>query len=192
MMLLCKSAIFPILIGTIIVFLIINLILLPLTYVKSIIVKIQVLFDKKTESPTSKRVIVLLIFISLGWTVVMINLGVELYAFVLHLYESDVTYRKEKSNIQYISSETYKKLQNKFWIDYEEKIEAVTFIEMSTYSRDMMKITPILRALLFARQVKNMDFKKQIFTLQEYSRIKDTLDSGSIKINNCKLIFPMI
>ena len=114
MMLLCKSAIFPILIGTIIVFLIINLILLPLTYVKSIIVKIQVLFDKKTESPTSKRVIVLLIFISLGWTVVMINLGVELYAFVLHLYESDVTYRKEKSKVQYISSETYKKLQNKF------------------------------------------------------------------------------
>ena len=182
----------PILVGTVFIFIFINLLLLPLTYVKNIVIKFQFIFDKRLETTVRSRVFTLIIFISLGGVIVMLNLIVDLYVFVLHLYQSEISYRKEKSKVQYVSSETYKKLHDKFKKDHKDSIEAVTFIEMSTYSRAMMKVTPILRALIFSKSIKNMSFEKQIFTLQEYSKIKNTMDCGSIKHTNRKLIFPMI
>jgi len=131
-------------------------------------------------------------FLSLGWVIVVLNLAVDTYVFFRHMYQPKMNYRKQKSKVQYISNDTYMKLQDKFDKNYENQIESVSFIEMSKYSRDMMKITPILRSVIFMAPIENMSFKKQIFCLQEYSKIKNTLDSGSIKIGNQKMIFNMI
>lgn len=88
--------------------------LLPLTYFKGIIVKFQFVFNKKSEIAIVKRILTLLLFLLVGWMILLLNFLVDLYTFIVHLYQPKIGYRKERSKMQHISLETYKKLQTKF------------------------------------------------------------------------------
>jgi len=63
---------------------------------------------------------------------------------------------------------------------------------MSEYVRSLMGVVNVLRALIFANSIPGYSFEKQLFTIQEYGKVKNTLDHGSIGYGSHKLIFPIV
>jgi hypothetical protein len=162
---------------------------LPLAYLKGIIVKFQFLFNKNSEISIFQRVFTLVVFIFLGPIIVFLNFSVDLAVFIIHLYQKNISYRKEKSKIQYISSSTYSKLQNKLKSDSENKVEVIGFLEMSEYTRSMIKVIQLLQSIIFAKEILGLSLERKIFLLQEYGKLKETLESGSVRFGSQKLIF---
>jgi hypothetical protein len=174
------------------VFLILNSLLLPLAYFKGILVKIQFLSNIKSETPLRTRILSLIIFIFLGWAIVFLNLAMDIYVFIVHLYQKKISYRKEKPKVQFISIKTYNQLLNKFERDTKDRIEVVAFIELSEYVREMMEVTKLIRAIIFRKHAEEIDFNKQVFFLQEYGKVKKALDNGAVKLASQRLVFPSI
>jgi hypothetical protein len=122
----------------------------------------------------------------------MINLVVDVGVFIKHLYQTKINYRKDRDNMKYISSKTYDKLQLKFDQDCKNGIEAQPYGETVEHCRSHMGIVGLLRGIIFANHSKNLTFEQQLFSLQEYSIVKNVLDAGSIQHGSQKFIFCII
>jgi len=170
-------------------FILMNLILLPFAYLKGILVKFQFIFNKKVETPLKHRTVTLFVFIIAGWIIIICNMIVDVVVFVIHLYQPTIRYRKEKSKVEFISSETYTKLQLKFESDAKTGIEVVNFAELSEYMRSAMNIVKLFQKIIFHGSEDLLSLDDQIFLLREYSHVKSTLFAGSIPFGSQLLIY---
>ena len=181
----------PVMTLIIIVFLIFNILLLPLAYIKGCIVKFQIIFNKKVEAPLKRRIITFIVFLLLGIGIVILNLWMDMVAFVMHLYQPTIRYRKEQSKVKYISNANYNRLQRKFEIDAKKGIQVVEFVDFSVYVRSFMNIIDLFQKLIFGSD-DNVSLDNRVFMLQEYGKIKDTLQNGSITFGSHQYIYPGI
>ena len=186
----CHVCYVPVMLTITICFVIYNLLLLPITYLKGVLVKLQLLFSRKVETSFSHRVFKLAVFIFIGLIIVLLNFCVDLYMFLVHLYQANISFRKEKSKVQSISTKTYNQLQAKFEQDTRSRVEAVPFIEMSIYARSLMNVIPMLRNVIFCKA--SYSFEHELFMLQEYSKVKNALHAGSVRHGSQLYVFPML
>ncbi|CAI2366954.1 unnamed protein product [Moneuplotes crassus] len=188
----CHICYFPVLFLATIIFIVINCVILPLTYFKGVLVKLQFIFNKKVEVPIFRRINTFFIFFIGGPIILVLNLCVDIYMFFLHCYDKNINYRKEKSKVQFISSKTYHQLQTKFEKDVENGVEAVPFTEAAEYCRNLLKVMDLLRNVIFSTCENNISYKRQILDLQEYGKVKNVLYAASIKHGSQRYIFCMI
>jgi hypothetical protein len=188
----CHICYVPVMVFVTIVFIVCNILIIPLAYFKGIFTKIQFLFNSKIEKSVGKRILTFFAFILFGLFILMINLVVDIGVFFKHLYQAKINYRKEKSRIKYISSKTYNQLQLKFDQDCKNGVEALPFEETAEYCRSLMGILDLLRDIIFAKNTVDIPFERQLFKLQEYGKVKNVLDSGSIQYGSQKFIFSII
>mmetsp|Transcript_8018 Transcript_8018/g.7094 ORF Transcript_8018/g.7094 Transcript_8018/m.7094 type:complete len:848 (+) Transcript_8018:309-2852(+) len=188
----CYISYIPIMCVVSILFIVLNIVILPLAYFKGVLVKFQFLFNKKVEIPVLQRILTMIIFVIFGPIILILNLCVDIYVFFLHLFQRNINYRKEKSKVQFISSQTYNQLQIKFDRDTKNGVEAIDFVETAEYCRSLMGVMNMLRDIIFAKTDNGMTFDRQIFLLQEYGKVKSILYSGAIKHGSQRYIFPTI
>lgn len=112
--------------------------------------------------------------------------------FVVHLYEPNIAYRKEKSKIRFISSTTYNQLQDRFEKEVKAGKEIIPFEEFSEYAKKHIGVDDLLRELIFGTLLQRMSPDELTFKLQEYGKVKKILHSGSIAYGSQNYVFPLI
>lgn len=161
----------PVLCLTTVVFSLLNIFLMPVSYVKSIIIKIQFLFNKKVETSFKKRLFSLTIYLCFGMGITVLNFFVDLYFFVLHMYQKDIKFRREASKCNFVHSEYYYKLYNKFTDDSKAGKEVVSFLEMSLYARSAIDVENIVSRMVYGDFKQNNPTCQLLTQINQYSKV---------------------
>ena len=175
-----------------IIFIICNLILIPFAYLKGILIKFQLIFNKKMQTSLKYRILTAIGYFFVGILIVFMNLIVDVYMFLIHLYQHNINYRREQKFRDSVSINSFNRIKRYF--DNEAKLhnEIIHFHEISVYMREKMKILGHVTNMIYHKSESENDWNSSYYKIKEYVLIKDSLGAGSIVHSNQKLLFVKI
>ena len=182
----------PIMILLLILYIILNILLIPLAYIKGIYVNLQQLWNNKIEISIYYRTTRFLVFLVFGIFILTLNLGSDIIVFVLHLYQTQISYRKIQENTITLTSNIYDILLSKFETAHRADDETVQYEDIIIPLRNEMQINEHLQVLIYGFSplmlvpVSQSQAMKQI---KEYSLAKRIIFSCSLNRNNKIILF---
>ena len=81
-------------IGTI--YLIAHVFILPLAYIKAVFIKLQMVFQRRSETKLWVRLLWLAIIVCAGPFIILLNFIVDCGVFVVHCFQQTLTLRREQ------------------------------------------------------------------------------------------------
>ena len=131
---------FPLLILLTSTFLALNLIIIPIAYIKGIYVNVQQLFNTKIKSNLSMKISKLTTFVFFGIIILLMNLCSDLIVFIQHCYQDNMSYRKPLKNSLTLSNHSFSTLQYKFEKEYKDDVKLLEYQEMAIFMRSELKV----------------------------------------------------
>ena len=139
----------PVLLITSLIFIAFNFFILPFAFLKGIAIKVQFIFYRKSNQRLHRRIISLLVFITLGVFILFLNLCVDLAFFFKHMYQSKIKYKSEKSKSKQISISSFEIIERKVEQELNKGVEAINASEMSIFARKEIKVLKLIQRVIF-------------------------------------------
>ena len=138
------------------------------------------------------RILTAIGYFFVGILIVFMNLIVDVYMFLIHLYQHNINYRREQKFRDSVSINSFNRIKRYF--DNEAKLhnEIIHFHEISVYMREKMKILGHVTNMIYHKSESENDWNSSYYKIKEYVLIKDSLGAGSIVHSNQKLLFVKI
>ncbi|CAI2363473.1 unnamed protein product [Moneuplotes crassus] len=183
----------PVAIVVTILFIVYNILILPLAYLKLIPHKFALIFKKEVthSGNTANRVGSFVLILVFGLFILALNFCVDTYYFVIHLYKTDLE-RIDEGDINKIpdmSMRTYKKL---FHYLEKHKTPYLPFEQVASGFREELEVMPAIRQMLFPHRsiLKGKDLQnKATGIVNEYIIVKKILLNNSVDEKTTQL-FP--
>ena len=139
----------PVLLITTLIFIAFNFFILPFAFLKGTAIKVQFIFYRKSNQRLYRRILSLLVFITLGVFILFLNLCVDLAFFFKHMYQSKIKYKSEKSKSKQISISSFEIIERKVYQEINKGIEAINTWEMSIFARNEIKVPHLIQRVVF-------------------------------------------
>ena len=153
-----------------------NILLLPLAYIKGIYVTLQQTWTNKIESPMSYRILRFMLFLFFGIFILLLNFGSDFIAFIIHNYQNNMKYRKIQKKSLKISSKSYVMIQRMFDEHNRRGSSIIQFGDFVVAVRDEMNVFDYIVAMIYSNN-KDLTPKICMELIDEYVLIKRILKS---------------
>ena len=145
---------FPMLVLLVLVYLTLNIVLIPLAYIKGVFIHIVLLFNKRLEKPILRKFLNLMIFIFFGLLILLSNLAADTICLVIHWYQSKMSFRREKQEELRISKESYSLLLNKFDSEYKQGAKTIEYKTALSFIKSHMQIYQHVQSIIYGQSVR--------------------------------------
>ena len=182
----------PLLVLLISIFIALNLIILPIAYIKGIYVSIQQLFNTKIKSNLGIKISKLTTFVFLGIIILLLNLCSDLIVFIQHCYQDHMSYRKLLKNSLSLSDNSFTKLQYKFEKEHKIDVKHIEYQEMAIYMRSELKVFENIKCLVYDTELsedQESSIQDPLDVVNEYVLIKKILCACSIPKDNDNYLY---
>ena len=161
----------PVLLITTLIFIAFNFFIIPFAFLKGIAIKVQFIFYRKSKQRLHRRILSLLVFITLGVFILFLNLCVDLAFFFKHMYQSKIKYKSEKSKSKQISISSFEIIERKVEQELNKGVEAISASEMSIFARDEIKVLKLIQRVVFGDLNNFSDTKPLMDQINDYSLV---------------------
>lgn len=182
----------PIALVVTVLFIIYNILIWPLTYLKLIPHKFALIFKKNVSHSgnTANRVGSFTLIFFFGLFILLFNIFVDIYYFIIHLYKRDLERIDESDkHVPNMSMRTYQKLYT--YLE-EHRSPYLPFGKVASEFRDELNVMPAIRQMLFPHRAilkGNNVQRKSKGIVNEYIIVKRILLNNSVEEKTTKL-FP--
>ena len=145
----------PLLILILVIFIAINLIMIPFAWLKVSFVNIKYIASRKSEIHKCYIILRLIVHIFFGLPIMLLNLCSDCIAFVHHCYQDKVSYRKVFQKACKIKSKTYECLLQKFESEHHKGTKFIDYKDMVVCMRSNQGVYDCIRQLIFSNSTKN-------------------------------------
>lgn len=174
---------FPCLILLFSIYLALNLVILPFTYLKGIKMAFWQMVNNKLETSRWNNLFKFIIFSVFGILILLLNLSADWVVFVQHLYQTKMWYRKVQTGGRdslKLSPKSFEMLQSSFEAEHKNGRSWVKYKNAILPIREHMNVFRHIEYLIYTYTPTFKDsptFEKSTSEVKEYSIIKKILHS---------------
>jgi uncharacterized integral membrane protein len=139
----------PLLLILLIVFIAGNLVLIPFAYIKGIYVNLQQLWSNKVEGNLPYRCLRLLVWLLFGPIILLMNLVADIIAFIMHLYQNKMSYRKQQMKAMKMTQSTYDMIQTSFENEHKKGRKRIKYENVILPIKEEMKVLQNIQYVIF-------------------------------------------
>jgi hypothetical protein len=185
----------PVVLILFVVYLVANILLIPLAYIKGIYVNLQQTWSNKVEASVYYCILRFFVFLIFGLIILFLNVISDCIVFLLHMYQSKMSYRKAPQAIAKLSPSTYNMIEDAF--DHEHKAGRlfVKYSDVILPVRDEMRIFDHIQTLVYGYSPSlgnKSSPEASMNAIREFVLVKKILHSCSVPKDNRLVIYPEI